>query len=128
VDARAPDLQLFRFPGLSFAPTEFVEDWVRPFVNRPAAPYERSPVLFEEDQLVVFRRIIFAHIFHEPNPRQVADLVGSVDTILWGSDFPHPEGLADPLAYSEMVESQFPDGDAAKIMGGNLARIMKVEA
>jgi hypothetical protein len=50
----------------------------------------------------------------------------SVDNILWGSDFPHPEGLADPLAYSELVESQFSPGDAAKIMGGNLARIMRV--
>jgi hypothetical protein len=75
---------------------------------------------------VVFRRNIFAHIFREPNPREVADLVGSVDNILWGSDFPHPEGLADPLAYSELVESQFSPEDAAKIMGGNLARIMKV--
>jgi hypothetical protein len=82
-------------------------------------------VLFDEDPLVVFRRNIFAHIFREPNPKEVADLVGSVD-ILRGSDFPHPEGLADPLGYSELVEAQFSSDDAARIMGGNLARIMKV--
>ena len=115
-----------RFPKLRFAPTEFVEDWVRAFVRRAQEAYERSPVLFDEDPIVVFRRNIFAHIFREPNPKEVADLVGSVDNILWGSDFPHPEGLADPLGYSELVESQFSPEETAKIMGGNLARIMKV--
>jgi len=117
-----------RFPKLRFAPTEFVEDWVRPFVTRAREAYDRSPVLFDEDPIVVFRRNIFAHIFREPNPREVADLVGGVDNILWGSDFPHPEGLADPLGYSELVESQFTPDDAAKIMGGNLARIMNITA
>ncbi len=85
-----------RFPRLRFAPTEFVEDWVRPFVTRAAEAYDRSPVLFDEDPVAVFRRNIFAHIFREPNPKEVADLVGGVDNILWGSDFPHPEGLGRP--------------------------------
>lgn len=117
-----------RFPKLRFAPTEFVEDWVRPFVSRAREAYERSPVLFDEDPVEVFRRNIFAHTFREPNPKEVADLIGSVDNVLWGSDFPHPEGLADPLAYSDIVEAQFSKEDAAKVMGGNLARIMKVGA
>jgi len=116
-----------RFPKLRFAPTEFVEDWVRPFITRAREAYDRSPVLFDEDPVAVFRRNIFAHVFREPNPKEVADLVGSVDNILWGSDFPHPEGLADPLGYSDVVEAQFSKEDAAKIMGGNLARIMKVD-
>ena len=47
---------------------------------------------------------------------------------MFGSDFPHPEGLADPLGYSELVERPCPPEDTAKVMGGNLARIMKVEA
>jgi hypothetical protein len=45
---------------------------------------------------------------------------------MFGSDFPHPEGLADPLGYSELVESTMSAEDAAKVMGGNMARIMKV--
>jgi predicted TIM-barrel fold metal-dependent hydrolase len=115
-----------RHPKLKFVPTEFVEDWVRAFVTRAGEAYAKSPVLFDEDPVAVFRRNIFAHTFHEANPREVADLVGSVDNILWGSDFPHPEGLADPLGYSQIVEAQFDTADAAKIMGGNLARVMKV--
>ncbi|MGH9920761.1 MAG: amidohydrolase family protein, partial [Nitrososphaerales archaeon] len=75
-----------RFPKLRFVPTEFVEDWVRAFVRRAQEAYERSPVLFDEDPIAVFRRNIFAHVFREPNPKEVAELVGSVDNILWGSD------------------------------------------
>lgn len=67
-----------RFPKLPFAPTEFVENWVRPFVKRAGEAHDRSRVLFDPDPLVVFRSNIFARVLREPNPREVADLVGSV--------------------------------------------------
>jgi hypothetical protein len=43
----------------------------------------------------------------------------------FGSDFPHPEGLADPLEWSEKSESSSEEGQA-KIMGGNLAEAMGI--
>ena len=30
------------------------------------------------------------------------------DHLMFGSDFPHPEGMADPLAYSEVVADLTP--------------------
>jgi predicted TIM-barrel fold metal-dependent hydrolase len=47
------------------------------------------------------------------------------DRLMFGSDFPHPEGLGDPLAYSEVVENLAQE-DQELIMGGTLARAMKV--
>ena len=47
------------------------------------------------------------------------------DRLMFGSDFPHPEGIADPLAYSEVVAGLTPE-DQELIMGGTLARALKV--
>ena len=47
------------------------------------------------------------------------------DNVCFGSAYPHPEGLYDPLTYVDEIES-LPSADQAKIMGGNLARILKV--
>ncbi len=44
---------------------------------------------------------------------------------MFGSDFPHPEGLRDPLAFSEDVSS-LPLEDQKAVMGGNLAGLMGV--
>jgi predicted TIM-barrel fold metal-dependent hydrolase len=114
-----------RFPRLRFAPTEFGTEWVRPMIHRMQEAYERSPQMFEEDPVKVFRRNIFVHAFGEPDPAGLAELIG-VDNVMFGSDFPHQEGLADPLGYSELVERTMSPEDTAKVMGGNMARIMKV--
>ena len=114
-----------RFPRLRFAPTEFGTGWVRPMLRRMAKAYEETPELFEEDPVMVFKRNIFVHAFQEADPAGLAEVIG-VDNVMFGSDFPHQEGLADPLGYSEVVERAMSPEDTAKVMGGNLARIMKV--
>jgi predicted TIM-barrel fold metal-dependent hydrolase len=114
-----------RFPKLKFMPVEFQASWIRPFVHRIQAAYERSPVLFDEDPFEVFTRNIYIHIFHEPDPQGLLDMGIPADRLMFGSDFPHPEGLGDPLAYSEVVEG-LPTEDQELIMGGTLAKAMKV--
>lgn len=114
-----------RFPRLRFAPTEWGTEWVRPFIRRIQDLYDRSPQIFDEDPFVVFKRNVFVHAFHEADPAGLAKLIG-VDNVTFGSDFPHREGLADPLGYSEIVDTTMSAEDTAKVMGGNLARIMKV--
>jgi predicted TIM-barrel fold metal-dependent hydrolase len=114
-----------RFPKLRFMPTEYWATWIRPFVHRIQAAYERSSVLFDEDPFEVFKRNIYLHIFHEPDPQGLLDLGLPADRLMFGSDFPHPEGLGDPLAYSEVVED-LPQETQELIMGGTVARALKV--
>ena len=114
-----------RFPKLKFMPVEYMASWIRPFLQRMQAVYERSPVLFDEDPFEVFKRNFYVHIFHEPDPQGLLDLGLPADRLMFGSDFPHPEGLGDPLAYSEVVENLEPDVQEL-IMGGTLARALKV--
>ena len=47
------------------------------------------------------------------------------DHVLFGSDYPHPEGMADPISFVDELEG-LPEEDIAKVMGGNLARLMNV--
>ena len=114
-----------RFPKLRFMPVEFQSEWIRPFITRIQAAYEKSPVLFDEDPFEVFKRNIYIHIFHEPDPQGLLDMGLTANRLMFGSDFPHPEGLADPLAYSEVVESLSAE-DQELIMGGTLSRALKV--
>jgi predicted TIM-barrel fold metal-dependent hydrolase len=114
-----------RFPNLRFMPVEYPSSWIRPFVRRLQEAYSRTPVLFDEDPFEVFKRSIWVHTFHEPDPKGLIDLGLPVDHLMFGSDFPHPEGMADPLAYSEVVGG-LPSEDQAFIMGGSIEKALRV--
>jgi microsomal dipeptidase-like Zn-dependent dipeptidase len=49
-----------------------------------------------------------------------------VENICFGSDWPHPEGLAEPWSYVDHLPDDLGDAEIAAIMGGNLSRAMKV--
>ncbi len=117
---------LSRFPKICIAPIENGANWVRPLLAALANAYKLHPGSFEEDPLDTFKRGVFVHPFHEEDPRELADLVG-VDNVLFGSDYPHPEGMADPISYVDDLEG-FNDQEVAKIMGGNLAGLIDVDA
>jgi predicted TIM-barrel fold metal-dependent hydrolase len=114
-----------RFPRLKFMPVEIASTWVRPFAAKLHRQYEASPVLFDENPFEVFTRNVWIHAFHERDPKGLIDLGIPVDHIMFGSDFPHPEGMEDPLAYIEVV-SDLPMETQALIMGGSLAKAMNL--
>ncbi len=73
----------------------------------------------------VMKRNVYVSPFWEEDLVALADLIG-VDHVLFGSDYPHPEGLADPASYVQQLRGA-PEETVRKIMGGNLARLMGVE-
>ena len=48
-----------------------------------------------------------------------------MDRVVFGSDYPHIEGMSEPLSYVDELEG-LPHDDIAKVMGGNLAEVMKM--
>jgi predicted TIM-barrel fold metal-dependent hydrolase len=114
-----------RFPKLRFMPVEFSSAWIRPFYEKLEQAWDESAVLFDENPVEVFKRNVWVHAFHEPDPKGLIDAGIPVDHIMFGSDFPHPEGMADPLAYSEVV-ADLPAEEQALIMGGSLEKAMRV--
>jgi predicted TIM-barrel fold metal-dependent hydrolase len=114
-----------RFPTLKFMPVEFASSWIRPFYEKLQRTYDRASVLFDENPVDIFNRNVWVHAFHEPEPKGLIDLGIPVDHIMFGSDFPHPEGMGDPLAYSAVV-ADLPLEQQALIMGGALEKAMHV--
>ena len=118
---------LTRFPDLRIASIENGADWVVPFLEHLADVHRKMPQMFDEDPVEAFKRNVYVAPFHEDDIAQLIDVLG-IDHLLFGSDYPHPEGLAEPCSYADHLPPGLPEADAAKIMGGNLARIMRVEA
>jgi predicted TIM-barrel fold metal-dependent hydrolase len=70
----------------------------------------------------VFKRNIYVHPFHEEDPKGLVEILGA-DRVLFGSDYPHPEGMADPITFVDDLAG-LPEDDIKLIMGGNLNRLM----
>jgi predicted TIM-barrel fold metal-dependent hydrolase len=115
---------LSRFPTLKIALIENGSSWVRPYLKQLESTYHKMPQEFMENPVDVFKRNIYVHPFHEDNVRALSDAVG-VDHVLFGSDFPHPEGIADPITYVDDLAGFTPE-DVEKVMGGNLMRLMHI--
>ena len=115
---------LTRFPRLKVVIVEHFTEWARPMLRNFADAYERSQALFDEDPLEVMRRNIWIHIFRDDNPVELISMLGSANS-MFGSDFPHPEGLRDPLGFSDDISTMSVE-DQEMVMGGNLARLMGV--
>jgi predicted TIM-barrel fold metal-dependent hydrolase len=117
---------LSRFPDLRIAAIENGGDWVAGFVAHLEDIYRKMPQAFDGSPVEQFKHNVYVSPFHEDDIATLIDTIG-VDHILFGSDYPHPEGLAEPLSYIDHLPTGLSDGDIAKIMGGNLNRIMKVD-
>ncbi|MEX2293057.1 MAG: amidohydrolase family protein [Acidimicrobiales bacterium] len=113
-----------RFPGLKITPVENGSGWVRPLLHDMKSAFEFNPHMFTEDPVEVFKRNIFVHPFHEDDPVGLCGVIGA-DNVLFGSDYPHPEGMSDPISFVDDLKG-LSDEDTAKVMGGNLARLMNV--
>jgi predicted TIM-barrel fold metal-dependent hydrolase len=116
-----------RFPDLKVAAIENGGDWVIPFLHHLEDVHRKMPQAFDEDPVEAFKRNVYVNPFHEDDIAGLIDVMG-VDHILFGSDYPHPEGLAEPCSYVDHLPEGLADEDVAAIMGGNLARLMRVEA
>jgi len=118
---------LTRFPDLRIASIENGADWVIPFLEHLEDIHRKMPQMFDEDPVEAFKRNVYVAPFHEDDIARLSDVIG-IDHLIFGSDYPHPEGLAEPCSYVDHLPSGLAEEDVAKIMGGNLAQIMRVAA
>jgi predicted TIM-barrel fold metal-dependent hydrolase len=110
---------------LRIAAIENGGDWVPTFLEHLDDTYRKMPQTFDEDPVEAFKRNVYVSPFHEDRLAKLIEVMGA-DHVLFGSDYPHPEGLAEPCSYIDHLPSGLPKESVAAIMGGNLARIMRV--
>jgi predicted TIM-barrel fold metal-dependent hydrolase len=113
---------LTRFPKLRIASVENGSSWIHPLFHDLADLYKKMPQNFPEHPLEVFRRNIWVSPFWEGSVSDVVETVGW-DRVLFGSDYPHPEGLAQAKDYFKYAEGM----DRRRtfdFMGDNARRFM----
>ena len=108
-----------RFPNLRIAAVETGSDWVFHLHDKLKKSFGQTPRAYAEDPRDTFRRHVWVSPFYEDELAALRQLLGS-ERILMGSDFPHAEGLADPVSYiKDLKNFDFTDEDCRLIMRDN---------
>ncbi|MGZ4707939.1 MAG: amidohydrolase family protein [Acidimicrobiales bacterium] len=108
-----------RFPNVRVATIESGSEWVGPLLKKMAKIHAQTPGSFPggEDPVEVFRNNIWLAPYYEDD---IPGLVASIgaERVLFGSDWPHAEGLAEPSSFVNDLPG-FADEDIRRIMRDN---------
>ncbi|MCZ6822370.1 MAG: amidohydrolase family protein [Deltaproteobacteria bacterium] len=74
----------------------------------------------------ILKRHVFVSPYHEEDILELVKQIGA-SQVLFGSDFPHPEGLAEPREFAHPIES-LPGPELRAIMRDNARRLVQPEA
>ena len=116
---------LARFPDLRIYSVENGAHWVPSTLSALADTFKKMPQLFAEEPGAAIRRCLYINPFWEDNVLKLAGHV-PLDHIVFGSDYPHPEGLRVPLSYVDELAA-LTDEQKAMVMGGTV-RLAKADA
>jgi predicted TIM-barrel fold metal-dependent hydrolase len=111
-----------RHPALRVASIENGSDWVHTLLKRLRKQANQTPWWFEEDPTDTIRRHVWITPYYEENLRKLADAIG-VERVLFGSDWPHGEGLASPLDFLKELHD-FTDHELRQIMRDNALALL----
>ena len=111
-----------RFPGVRIGVVENGGSWAHRLLDVFERVYRKRPYDFSEHPSDVFRRHVWINPFHEEDMSQLVELLGA-DRVMFGSDYPHPEGLAEPVDFVKEL-SGLPADTTERVMGGNLKELI----
>ena len=111
-----------RHPGLKVASIENGSDWVHLLVKRLRKQANQTPWIFHEDPLHTVKKHLWVTPYLEEDLRALADLIGA-ERILFGSDWPHGEGVAQPMDFAAELTG-FDDADRRRIMRDNCLELL----
>jgi predicted TIM-barrel fold metal-dependent hydrolase len=93
-----------RFPRLRVASVENGSEFLSDMFRKLRQAKARMPGYFQEDPVELFKRHVWINPFWEDDVNEVAALMGP-DRVIFGSDWPHIEGMPQPLDYlSDLVK------------------------
>jgi predicted TIM-barrel fold metal-dependent hydrolase len=115
--------QLFaRFPNLRIVSVEQGIDWLPVLLQRLVKQHKRRPRLFAEPPEDTIRRHLWVCPFWEDDVGPLIDAVG-IDHVVFGSDWPHPEGVAEPHLFTKYLPG-LDDEELRLVMRENAAGLL----
>ena len=116
-----------RFPNVRVATIESGAEWVPLLLKKLGKAYGQMPSAFASDPVETFRQHVWVAPFYEDDMGILKEVLG-VDRLLFGSDWPHAEGLPEPRDFAlDLRRHHFPEDDIRKIMQDN-GRVLTVRA
>jgi predicted TIM-barrel fold metal-dependent hydrolase len=106
-----------RFPNLRIASVENGSEYLADLFRKLGQAKGRMRGYFKEDPGDLFREHVWINPFWEDDVNEVVHHMGP-DRVIFGSDWPHIEGMPQPLDYLKDV-AQFDDAAKQKIMRDN---------
>ncbi|BBX62552.1 amidohydrolase [Mycobacterium saskatchewanense] len=113
-----------RHPNLKVAALELGAGWVPDLLRRLETAYGRVPQLFGSDPVDVFHEHFWVTPFHEQSIPETLTYMRP-ERVLFGSDWPHPEGVVEPLDFLEELEG-VPADQVNMIMGDNMRQMLSM--
>jgi predicted TIM-barrel fold metal-dependent hydrolase len=80
------------------------------------------PFSFSEHPVEQFRRQVWISPYYEDDMARLRDAVG-IERLMFGSDFPHTEGLPDPCAYVKDIP-EFDEAETRAVMRDNVREFL----
>jgi predicted TIM-barrel fold metal-dependent hydrolase len=117
---------LARFPRVRLVSVENGSDWLLILEKRLRKKANQSPHLFAEPPTETIRARVFTTPYAEDDIAALVERIGARN-VLFGSDWPHGEGLADPLSFHELLGG-LGHAEVELIMRGNLALLLGLPA
>ncbi len=111
-----------RHPGLKVASIENGSDWVQPLAKHLRKQANQTPHVFSEDPLDTLRGHVWTTPYLEEDLAALAELIGA-ERILFGSDWPHGEGVARPLDFAKELGA-FDEKTVQQIMHDNALELL----
>lgn len=114
-----------RFPNLRVASVENGSDYLGNLFRKLGQVADKNPWWFKEDPVELFKRNVWMNPFWEDDVHEVTELMGA-DHVIFGSDWPHIEGMPQPLDY--VVElKEFDEADQRKILLENTTYLNELQ-
>jgi predicted TIM-barrel fold metal-dependent hydrolase len=112
-----------RFPNLRVASVENGAEFLPDMFRKLRSIGKKRPDWFADDPVDIFRRHVWINPFWEDDLAAVVGWMGA-DRVLFGSDWPHIEGLPRPLDY--LAEAKVLDpGDRTRVLHGNVTELTR---
>ena len=109
---------LRRHPNLRVATIESGSDWMPELLGLLKKSYGQTPAAYEHvDPVQQVREHVWVSPYYEDDLPRLRDELGA-DKMIFGSDYPHAEGLADPLTFVDDLPG-FSDDEIRLVMREN---------
>jgi len=110
-----------RFPNVRIASVENGSEYLGDMFKKLRSQARKMPGYFSEDPVETFRRHVWVNPFWEDDVNEVVAHMGA-DRVIFGSDWPHIEGMPQPLDY--LVElKELDDADVKRIVLDNVTEL-----